>query len=383
MPPIRLNRRRFLGCSAAAGLALAQGKVGEAEHGEGKTVRLGLIGLGNRGTTLLRTALELPGAKVVAVADVEPRHRDRAQGIAEKASGSRPEAFESAGKLLERPDVDAVLVALPCDLHAPTAVEAIRAGKHVYLEKPLAPTLAECDLVIAEAARAPDLAVHVGFQRRSNPRYREGVDLIRRGELGTLLEGRAAWNSSNGPVRGHDDWLARRARSGDFMVEQAVHVWDLFHWLKGEPPIRAFGCGRRDVFAHLQPTRDVTDHYAATLEWADGFHLGFVQSWIDPADDAFTGIHQRIVGAAGGLDFGTGVATFRDRSRPRLTIHPGPQPDTRAALSTFLDAARGREPSPPPLSLAEAREATLTGLLVRRAVDSRRPVTRDEARAEG
>ena len=378
MPPIRLNRRRFLGCSAAAGIALAQGNVAEAAGGDLAPVRLGLIGLGNRGTTLLRTALELPGARVVAVCDAEEKHRRRAQGIAEKAQGTRPDALDRPAQLLDRSDVDAVLVALPCDLHARVYVAALRAGKPLYAEKPLAPTLTECDQIILEAAKRPDLPVHVGFQRRSNPRHREGVDLIRRGDLGTLIEGRAAWVSSNGPVGGHDDWLARRERSGDWMVEQAVHVWDLFRWITGANPVRAYGIGRRDVFTHLQPDRDVTDHYSTSLEWPDGFHLSFVQSWVDPADDAFTGISQRVVGSAGGLDFGTGSATFRDRSRPRLSLHPGVQADTRAALQTFLDAVRAPEPVPPPVSLAEARDATLIGLLVRQAVDERRVVTLDE-----
>ncbi len=85
--------------------------------------------------------------------------------------------------------------------------------------------------------------------RRSNPRYRDGVALIHPGELGTLIEGSAPWVSSNGPMNGHGDWLARRERSGDWMVEQAVHVWDVVHWIAGGPPARAFGQGRRDLFA--------------------------------------------------------------------------------------------------------------------------------------
>jgi hypothetical protein len=86
MPPIRLNRRRFLGCSAAAGWALSQGRV--VDGGEGPApVRLGVIGLGQRGTNLLRTALELPGAAVVAVCDAEPKHRLRAWGSPRRRPG--------------------------------------------------------------------------------------------------------------------------------------------------------------------------------------------------------------------------------------------------------------------------------------------------------
>src|SRR4051812_41628635 len=84
MPPIALNRRRFLGCSAAAGLALSQGRVVEAAGAADlASVRLGVIGLGTRGTSLLRSLLELPGVKISAVCDLEPKHRQRGQGVVE------------------------------------------------------------------------------------------------------------------------------------------------------------------------------------------------------------------------------------------------------------------------------------------------------------
>jgi len=378
MPPITLNRRRFLGCSAAAGLALSQGRVAEAAGAE---VRVGVVGIGTRGTTLLRTFLDLPGVTVAAVCDPEAKHRLRGQGIVEKATGTRPDALEHPAQLLERADVDAVAVAIPCDRHAEVYSAAIHAGKHLYAEKPLGLTPAECDRLIDEAAHAGGLAVHVGFQRRSHPRYRDGVERVRRGEIGELVEGTATWVSSNGPMSGHGDWLARRERSGDWMVEQAVHVWDVFHWLVGGPPARASGHGRRDLFVDRQPRRDVTDHYSAQLEWADGFHVSFLHSWVAPADDRFTGVTLQVMGTEGGLDFGSGALTFRDKSRPRQTVHPGVHADTRLALQAFLDAVRADSPTPPPLSLAEARDATLTGLLVRKAVDERRSVAFDEVRS--
>ena len=160
------------------------------------------------------------------------------------------------------------------------------------------------------------------------------------------------------------------------MVEQAVHVWDVLHWLAGGPPSRAFGVGRRDVFA--VPGRDVTDWYTAQLDWDHGFHAMLVHSWIDPADDAFTGVSQKIVGTAGGFDLSTGVVTFRDKARSRMTIQPGNLPETKLALSAFLASVRSPEPLTPPILLEDARDAVITGLLVRKAVDERRVVTRDE-----
>lgn len=380
MPPISLNRRRFLGCSAAS-LALSHGQLtaqAAAASGALKPVRLGIIGVGNRGTTLLRTLLELPETTIPVVCDPEPRHRARGQGIVEKARGKRPEAVEDPRRLIERTDLDAVVVAVPCDLHETITTDAIRSGKHLYAEKPLALTVAGCDRLIAESRKAPEIVAHVGFQRRSNPRFQEGVGRILEGELGPLIEARASWTSSNGPLLGHAGWLGRRERSGDFMVEQAVHVWDVLNWLRGGPPVRASGWGRRGLFAQEDPGRDVTDHYAVELTWADGFRASFSQSYVAPADENFTGSHLRVLGVDGGLDFGTGSLTLRDRSKGRRTIHPGPQNDTRHSLEAFLAAVRADAPTPPPVSLAEARDATLTGLLVRKAVDEAREATMDE-----
>lgn len=375
IPSGRVSRRAFLGCSAAAGLALTQ-----AAEAAAAPVRIGVIGAGNRGTTLIRTLLELSGVTVAAVADAEPRHRARAQGIVEKAQGGRPEAFESWDALCARAELDGVVIALPCDLHADAACAAIGAGLPAYAEKPLAHSLADCDRILEVAARYPSVPVRVGFQRRWHPRYREGVELIHRGEFGTLVEGRASWSSSNGPVSGHEGWLARRERSGDWMVEQAVHVWDVFRWIKGDLPIRAFGSGRRGLFASHDPGRDVTDHYSAVLEWADGFQVTFIQSWTDPADDAFTGVSLKVIGTDGGLDFATGTATFRDRSRPRRALSPGVWPDTKLALEEFVEAVRKPDGASVsgPQSLAEARDATRIGLMVRMAIDERRIVMLDE-----
>jgi predicted dehydrogenase len=176
------------------------------------------------------------------------------------------------------------------------------------------------------------------------------------------------------------------------MVEHAIHVWDVLHWLTGELPVRANGWGRRDLYAASDPGRDVTDHYSVDLEWADGFRASFQQSWIAPASEEFTGSTFQVLGEDGGIDFNSGGLTYRDRNRKRRAIHPGLQPDTRLSLEGFLKSIRSADeggssrstiPCPYPSSaLQEARAATLIGLLVRKAVDERRPVSIDEIRAE-
>ncbi len=381
MAQVRVNRRRFLSCSAAAGIALAQGELAEAAAGVDRVVRVGLIGAGSRGTALLRTLLEIPGAAIVAVADPVERHRDRALGIVEKATGKRPLGVRDERAVLDRSEVDAVVAALPCDLHAQVTLEALGAGKAIYAEKPLGLSLAECDRMIAAAASRPDLAVHVGFQRRSNPRFQEAIERVHAGTLGGLVEARASWTSGNGPLMGQDGWLGRRARSGDWMVEQAVHIWDVLLWAKGSLPSAATGWGRRDLFTSVDRERDVTDHYDVELQWADGFRASFHQSWAMPADQAFTGTTLRLMGEAGGLDFGTGSLTYRERGRGRETIRPGVHADTRLALETFLGAARDGNKTAPPITLEEARNAVCVGLLAREAVDRGGRVTIAEVSA--
>jgi predicted dehydrogenase len=371
MPSRPLNRRRFLGCSAAAGLALAQGA---AAGSAGAPVDVGLVGLGNRGTTLLRAALASGRARVVAVCDAEPRHVGRALGILEKAGAARPVVCSQPMQLLERSDLEAALVALPCDLHGEVYAQALQAGKHLYAEKPLGVDVEGCDRVIAAAAAAPDRVVHVGLQRRVNPRYVRGVERI--AEIGELLTARASWLSGNGPILGHGGWLGSRARSGDWMIEQAVHVWDLLCWIQGSPPAEAYGHGRRHAF---RPDRDVTDFYTVTLSWPDGFTATLVHSWCMPVDDQSRGMELHVLGSAGFLDLTGGSHVVRDRTPQREILPAGPVPDTDLAVRAFLDAARDPGSAPTTLAtLADARRATQVGLLVRKAVDERRLIRWDE-----
>ncbi len=388
MPPIQVNRRRFLGCSATAALAISHGNLSEAAgQGGAAPVRLGVIGIGTRGTSLLRSLLEIESATIVAVCDTEAKHRQRGQGIVEKTRGQRCEAVDDYRRLLDRNDLDAVVVALPCDEHESAYRDSLQAGKHLYGEKPLGIQLDACDRLIAESEKAPGIRFQVGFQRRSNPRFQEAIDLIQRGELGALIDIRASSLSSNGPMMGHAGWLGRRDRSGDWMVEHAVHLWDVLHWLTRSTPIRAKGWGRRDLFSKVDPGRDVTDHYSVELEWSGGLRASFHQSWIAPAAEDFTGSTLQVLGERGGFDFNSGILTYRDRDQKRRTIHPGPQPDTRLSLRDFLNSIRASETnpgseSPGVTSLRDARNATLTGLLVRKAVDEGRTVSIDELTAD-
>jgi predicted dehydrogenase len=366
-----VNRRRFLGYSAAAGLALSSG----AAPG-GAPVRLGFVGVGNRGTALLRALLDLSSIEVAAVCDLDARHTLRAQGIVEKSQGHRPEACNRLELLLARPDVDGAIVALPCDLHAQVYEQVLLAGKHLYAEKPLGLTVEECDRVIECAGDHPELVVQMGFQRRFNARFVQLVDRLRRGDIGNLIECRCSWNSSQGPMSGKDGWMSRRARSGDWMLEQAVHVWDLLCRIEGSPPATAYGRGRRDLFHSRDPHRDVTDWYVAELAWPSGFHATVRHSWVDVAAEHSPGMTMRFLGSEGGIDLATGTVSYREKSRARELLLDDQVSDTRRAIENFVAAVqRKRSNASDGLAeLTDAKLATLVGLMVRRAVDENRLV---------
>ena len=123
------NRRSFfIGSMAAAAPRTVLGQS------VGDVIGTGMIGTGNRGSYLLKVVLEQPGAKVAAVCDIKPDRLDRA---ATTASSDKPATYSDYRKLLERKDVGAVFIATPCDLHVEMAIAALRAGKHVYCEKPI------------------------------------------------------------------------------------------------------------------------------------------------------------------------------------------------------------------------------------------------------
>ena len=125
----RINRRHFFFGAAAA--AAMQSRAGA--QGANEKVRAGFIGVGGRGSTLLRHTLVEPNVEIAAICDLKPDRLDKA---ASAASRDNPKTFSDYHKLLEQKDIDAVYIATPCYLHSEMAIAAIQAGKHVYCEKP-------------------------------------------------------------------------------------------------------------------------------------------------------------------------------------------------------------------------------------------------------
>ncbi len=361
--------------------------------GENDVIRFGLIGVGGQGRydveRLLKNNQRL---SVKAIADPDPNNARQAADLVKSITGETPEVYSGfddwKNKLLAREDIDAVFSATPCYMHGPVYLACFAAGKHFYGEKPMCTEASEADALVEAQRKNPMVKGQIGFQRRGTKLYHEGVKRVRDGVIGDPIDGRGAWNNSWGPIGLPNEvaetwpgriWLGRRKYSGDWMLEQACHTWDVFCWVTGTPPIAASGTGRRDVFKDMDPDRDVTDFYFAHLEFPGGFKVDFEHSWICPKVDPnsrFSGVFERVAGKKGGLLLDEGVFLPRDDKGKLVKYKPEEGDHYVLALGAFINSIR--TDAPVVCDVVSSRMATYTGLLVRQAVDEGRRVALSE-----
>ena len=171
----------------------------------------------------LRALRRMPGVRLVAAADPDPEARARAGRLA------RIPVHRSLEELLARPDIDAVVIAVPTHLHAEAAVAAAAAGRHFYVEKPIATTAHDARRVLRAAEDAGVIGV-VGFNRRFHPLCRQARRLVAEGAIGRV---RAALTAFCEPVAGPamPAWRRSRAMGGGVLLDLATHHIDLLRWL--------------------------------------------------------------------------------------------------------------------------------------------------------
>ncbi len=174
------SRRTFLMSTAAAAVSLPGSRVGRAASASNK-VRLGLIGCGSRGKAFLPF--------VSAVCDPD---RQRLAAMAKAANVAEDQAVTDLRLLLDNPEIDGVIIATPDHWHAPAAILACQAGKHVYVEKPVSHNFRESHLLL-EAAEHAGVIVQHGTQQRSRQFTRDAIDMLRGGAIGDVLVAKA-WN---------------------------------------------------------------------------------------------------------------------------------------------------------------------------------------------
>lgn len=228
-------------------------------------VRLGLIGLGYIGKVHLRNSLKLNSAKLVAVSDTS----NKALNLAKKMGIKK--TYNNYQKLLNDNSIDAVIIALPNNLHAPCAKEAAKAGKDVFLEKPLARNVAEGKEIVS-TARKNNIKLMVGYPCRFAPSLQVLKEKIESGELGEIHTAYATHIGSGpffhraerGIPRPVPEWrLKKELTGGGALMDSGCHIINLIRWYLGEVS---------DVKSYMgyRFNLDLEDHATCILKFQNG-----------------------------------------------------------------------------------------------------------------
>lgn len=339
------------------------------------TIRVAVIGVGNRGGYLLGHTLKIPGVQVVAVSDLDAERLAAAQK-AVAATGGQARGYADFRKLIdESKDIDAVIIATPVDTHKMIAIATLEAGKNVYCEKPMSNT-PEDTRVMVLAARSAKGIFQSGFQLRHDPNRRAAMNFVHSGGLGKVLFLQGYRHTGDLPR--NTPWYFDRSRSGDNIVEQACHIIDLMTWAVDKAPLRAYGSGGINLFKNEPVGRTTMDNYIVIYEFPDDVRCEFSHIYFDPP--GFSGIKERVYGAKGAIDLQTATWIEREkRGDIKLDVPDAGKNADYQSLAAFIENARGHKT---PLNNAEsAARSTLVAMMGRKAIYEKRIVTWEEMQA--
>jgi predicted dehydrogenase len=366
-----VSRRDFIKASAAVSLAamgVSTNRIYAA--GSGK-IRVGLIGCGGRGKGALSNCLSAGEhigreMEVVATADW---FKDRAIGAGKQHGVPEERCFYGADayKKLLKTNVDVVCIATSPNFRPVHFEAAIKAGKHVFMEKPVAvdPPGGRRIIEAGELAKQKGLGVVAGTQRRHQRGYRRNAYAIKRGAIGKILGGCVWWcggalwfrrkneNESDADylVR---NWVSFAGMSGDHIVEQHVHNLDVANWFIGHPPKTALGFGGR---ARRQ-TGDQFDFFSIDYDYGDGCRIHSMCRQINGTDG---GVREFFAGTEGETWGGGGLKSNKNIKVPDFPEHGGPYVQEHVDLLNSIIEGK---------PLNEARnvaESTLTAIMGRTA----------------
>ncbi len=313
-----LSRRSFIKASAAVSAGVVLSNVSGTYAAGSDRIRVGVIGCGGRGTGAARDCINSsPGIEIYAMGDV---FQDRLDGSVRSLKDHKANTFNvpkerqfagfDAFKKVIACDVDMVILATPPHFRPEHLKAAIEAGKHVFMEKPVAVDPAGIRSVIASAKLADDksLAIVAGTQRRHQKHYLEIIKRIKNGDIGRIVGGQCYWNG--GELWSHQrqpdwsdmeyqlrNWLYYTWLSGDHICEQHVHNLDVINWAIGSTPVKCMAMGGRQV--RTAPIYgNIFDHFAVEYEYPGGVKI---MSMCRQTNGTTMNVSERLVGTNGSM----------------------------------------------------------------------------------
>lgn len=284
-------RRNFIANTGilAGGLLLPKTMYGMFEGAENR-LRIGVIGCGDRGKGLIHIARQLPEAfEVSAICDVL---NFRFAEVAKMAPELKPKTYTDYNALLADPKVDAIFIAVPLYLHFPIAVAALKAGKHIYLEKTMTYNITEALDLVDIARKHPDQILQVGHQYRYAPVYYKVKEMIEKGYLGTVTQVESRWDRNNNwrrPVPSPElerqiNWRMYREYSGGLMAELLSHQMDFINWAFNTHPEEVYATGGIDFY---KDGRETYDNVQVMFRYARSGMIGNFGTTLGNARDGY------------------------------------------------------------------------------------------------
>lgn len=382
-----VTRRQFVkeGSAATAAVLMAAGRAGAARQDE-PTLKIGLVGCGGRGTGAAENCLEAAGnVQLIAMGDMSRERLDQSRKQLQNLQGFKvPDencftGFDAYQKVIDS-GIDLVLLATPPGFRPMHIEAAVDAGKHVFMEKPVAVDPVGVRRVIAagEKAKQKGLAMVAGTQNRHDPGIQETIRRIHDGQIGKLMSircnrlGGYVWLRPRRPEESDMEYQVRNWYyftwlSGDFIAEMHVHELDLCNWIAGNVPAAAVGAGGR-IQRSGPEYGNIYDHMAIEFEYPDGLvcaHFG------RQMERCFNRRLLQAVGSEGTADLSTKTITGKNPWK----YEKQDRPSTVLEHANLIASIRAGKP------LNEARriaESTLTCILGREACYTGQRIRWDE-----
>jgi predicted dehydrogenase len=387
------TRRDFVktGSLLAMGAAVPRAMAQDQRASEQSPLRVGVIGCGGRGTGAAADSLNAsPRTRIVALADLFPDRlqssRNSLASFGERATVDDSRCytgFDGYKQLLDSNDIDMVILATPPHFRPMHFAAAIDAGKHVFMEKPVATdsTGIRTVLAAAEQAQQKRLCVVAGTQRRHEKCYIEAMQRLRDGAIGKIIAARVYWNMGGlwmYPPRPEwtdmewqlRNWLYFTWLSGDHYVEQHVHNLDVANWAIGSHPVRAMGVGGRQV--RTDPSYGhIFDHFAVEYEYPDGTYLMSMARQIENCADR---VGEQIHGAKGVMNTQSGSASIKSNQDWRFRGDNG-----NPYVDEHVDLIAAIQGGPYINEAKQVAESTMTAIMGRMAAYTGKEITWDQA----
>ncbi len=316
-PMPSVTRRDFVRTAASASLLAAFPSSFNVFAAGSDIIKVGVIGCGGRGTGAAIDCLRAdPGVEIVALGDLVPDRVESSLARLNKEFASRVKVpadrqfagFDNYKKVCALPDVNLIVTAAPPGFRPIHLKAAVEAGKHVFMEKPVAVDPVGIRSVIASSdlAKQKNLAVVAGTQRRHQARYLEMMKRIQDGQIGEIVAAQCYWNQGDlwvkekTPTMSEMEWQCRNWLyfswlSGDHIVEQHVHNIDVVNWAMGVMPKNVMGMGGREV-RKAPEYGNIFDHFAVEFEYPSGVRVSSMCRQTKGCNDR---VEERIVGTKG------------------------------------------------------------------------------------